>query len=228
MKNLLLLLVFIFGTTPIFAQVHLGLSSGANLSFWKWGLKSIHHSIDFEPAMGGRFAVLGEWQMNRLLGFRAEFGAQIKANKMTKNLLFESDILAGNFNGTPAYFREYYQYWESSLLIQISPIKKIRAVYLLAGSTTSRLEQAWNKISGTEAGKKFSSTNSINIKDQDVNRIAFAADFGLGGNIPLGKNSKLKVEARYQCSFSNLSNNDNVEARINPLFLFNVGYLHRL
>ncbi|MFN0215107.1 MAG: hypothetical protein ACKVT2_12700 [Saprospiraceae bacterium] len=40
-------------------------------------------------------------------------------------------------------------------------------------------------------------------------------------------NSKIKVEARYQYSLSNLSTNDNVDASISPLF-FNVGYLHRL
>ncbi len=227
MKNLFLIFSFACLATPAFSQFHLGLSAGANMSFWTWEIKSLGLDIDYEPAMGWRAAVLGEWQMNPMSGFRAEFGTQVKANKLTRNFVFPSDIIAGNPNGTPGYFREYFQYWEGSVLVQFSPVKKFSQVYILAGGTGGRLEKAWNRISGTESGQKFSSTNSIDVKDPNWNRNAFAADFGLGGNIPLGANSKIKVEARYQYSLSNLSNNDNVDASISPL-LFNVGYMHRL
>jgi len=221
MKNLLLAFVFIALSTPAFAQFHLGLSAGANMSFWTWEIKSLSWDIDYEPAMGWRAAVLGEWQMNPRLGFRAEFGTQVKANKISGHFQYP------DMTTITATAREYFQYWEGSALVQFSPVKKFRQVYILAGGTAGRLEKAWNKYSGTEGGKDFSSKNSIDIKDPNWNRNAFAADFGLGGNIPLGANSKIKVEARYQYSLSNLSNNDNVDASISPL-LFNVGYMHRL
>jgi len=227
MKHLLLAFAFACLANPVFSQFHIGLSAGPNVSFWTWEIKSLGFGIDYEPAMGWRAAVLGEWQMNPMLGFRAEFGTQVKANKLSKNFIFESDLLAGNFNGSPGYFREYFQYWEGSALVQFSPVKKFNYVYLIAGGTAGRLEKAWNIISGTEAGQEFSSTSSIDVKNPNWNRNAFAADFGLGGNIPLGANSKIKVEARYQYSLSNLTASDDVDASMSPLLL-NVGYMHRL
>jgi len=219
MKNLFLIFSFVCLAMPAFSQFHIGLSGGANMSLWTWHIKSLGFGIDYEPAMGWRAAVLGEWQMNPMLGFRAEFGTQVKANKSGK-FQFEDMV-------STARAREYFQYWEGSALIQFSPVKKFSQVYLLAGGTAGRLEKAWRTVSGTEAGNKFSNKNAIDAKDPNWNRNAFAADFGLGGNIPLGPNSKIKVEARYQYSLTNLSANDNVDASISPILL-NVGYLHRL
>ena len=219
MKNLLLAFAFACLATPAFSQFHIGLSGGANWSFWTWKIKSLNTDIDYEPALGWRAAVLGEWQMNPILGLRAEFGTQVKANKLSA-LEFTDMVSTATSHG-------YYQYWEGSMLVQCSPVKKFRQVYLLAGGTAGRLEKASNRLIRTEAGKEFSSKNSIDIKGPNWNRNAFAADFGLGGNIPLGPNSKIKVEARYQYSLSNLLANDNVDASISPLLL-NVGYLHRL
>ncbi len=227
MKKIFLVYSFAFLATPAFSQFHIGLSGGANMSFWTWELKLLGLDIDYEPAMGWRAAVLGEWQMNPMFGFRAEFGTQLKANKITRNFVFESDILSGNPNGTPGSYREFYQFWEGSLLVQFVPVKKFNYVYLMAGGTAGWLEKAWNKASGTESGQKFSTSNPIDIKDPNWNRSAFAADFGFGGNIPLGANSKIKVEMRYQYSLSDLIANNNAEASISPLLL-NVGYLHRL
>ncbi|MBC7775050.1 MAG: hypothetical protein H7246_06385 [Phycisphaerae bacterium] len=151
----------------------------------------------------------------------------MKANKMIENFIFETDLLAGDLDGTKWVFREFYQFYEGSFLVQVSPIKKCRQVYLLAGGTAGWLALGWKTTKGSEAHIKHSSKSFIYLKDPSWNRNAFAADFGLGGNIPLGVNSKIKVEARYQHSLSNLSNYENVDASISSL-LFNVGYLHRL
>ncbi|MDO8367729.1 MAG: hypothetical protein Q7T20_13090 [Saprospiraceae bacterium] len=222
MKHLLLAFAFACLVSPVFSQFHIGLSAGPNVSFWAWEIKSLGYGIDYEPAMGWRAAVLGEWQMNPMLGFRAEFGTQVKANKITGIFMFPSDGLGGIPDGTPGSFREFYQYWEGSLLVQFAPVKKFNYVYLMAGGTAGWLEKAWNKFSIIESGKA-----SIDIKDPNWNRNAFAADFGLGGNIPLGANSKIKVEARFQYSLTDLSASDNVDASVNPLLL-NIGYMHRL
>ena len=227
MKIKILVFAGLLLATSASAQFHIGLSAGANLSFWTWKIKPINSDLEFEPAVGWRAAALGEWQMNPLLGFRAEFGTQVKANKMTKNLLFPDDILAGNFEGTPWTFREYYQYLEGSLLIQLSPIKKYRQFYLLVGSSAGRLLRGWSTSKGKESDKISSSKSSIDVKDPNYNQNAFAADFGLGGNIPLGNHSLLKIEARYQHNLSNFSASENVDASVRPI-LFNIGYLHRL
>jgi hypothetical protein len=227
MKHPLIALVFIFLSSNAFAQVHIGLSSGPNLSFWTWEIKAVHYDLGFEPAVGFRTVALGEWVVSPVLGVRAELGAQLKANKTIKNLVFPSDIIAGNFNGTPWKFREYYHYWEGSLLVQVSPLKKIRALYLLAGGTVGRLENGWKTTSGSEAGNKSSSRESIEVKDGNWNRTAFTADLGLGGNIPLGKYSILKVEGRFQYGLSQLAQSNMVDARLSSCIL-TVGYLHRL
>lgn len=227
MKHFLLALALAFSATPAFSQFYLGLNGGANLSFWSWHIKNLNTDIDYEPAMGWRAAVAGEWQINPLVGLRAEFGTQIKANQMTTNFIFPSDIISGDLDGNPGHYRENYQYWEGSLLAQISPLKKVRLLYLVGGISAGRLDQAWSKVKGTEAGKEFASKSDIRIDYRNWNPNAVAVDFGLGGNIPLGPNSKIKVEARYQYNFTEISQHENVDAWVNSM-LFNVGYMHRL
>ena len=227
MKHALIALLFIFLSPSAFAQVHVGLSAGPNLSFWTWELKELNYDLGFEPAVGMRTVVLGEWQVSPVLGVRAEVGAQVKANKIIRNLVFPSDIIAGDFDGTPWTFRDNYHYWEGSLLVQLSPLKKFRPLYLLAGGTAGRLESGWKKTSGSEAGNKSSSKTAIDVKDGNWNRAAFAADMGLGVNIPLAKVGILKTEGRFQYGLSQLDQTNDVDARVNSL-LFTLGYLHRL
>ena len=214
-------------STYAVAQIHLGLSVGPNQSYWQWELNALKHDLGFEPAWGLRTAVFGEWQLSPVWAVRAEVGAQIKANQMRKRLLFETDILAGNFNGTIFIFREHYQYWEGSLLAQVSPLKKMRSLYLLAGGTLGRLQYGWKTSRGSEAGNKFKNKSVVDVNDGNWNRMAVAADLGIGGNIPLDAHSKLKLEARFQYNFSNLAQSNDVDARVQSLLL-TVGYLHRL
>ncbi len=227
MKNSLLILAFTWLTSPAFAQFHLGFSSGANLSFWTRGINSLNFSSGYEPALGWRAAAIGEWQLSPSAVLRAELGSQIKANKTVRTLIFETDIQSGNFQGTPWTFYERYQYWEGSLLWQISPLKKAKPLYLLMGGTMGYLGQAWRKVKGAEESSYFSKKYPIDPSDSNWNRNAFALDFGLGGNIPLGKNSKIKVETRYQHSLLDLSTDNDLDTRTHSL-LFNVAYLHRL
>ncbi len=227
MKHLLLTLLFASLTTASFAQFRLGLSAGANRSFWNWKIKSLDHNIDYLPSMGWRAAILGEWQITPLLGIQAALGTQVKVNKLPSSILFESDLLSGNIPRKPRYFREHYKYWEGSLLMQVSPIKNFRYTYLLAGGTMGRLGKAWNTLSGTEDEERILFKNPIDTKNPNWNRNALAADFGIGGNIPLDANSSIKIEGRFQYGLSNLSSHDNVDASVSSLF-FNMGYLHRL
>jgi hypothetical protein len=226
MKHLLFALFFTFCSSHAYAQVRIGLSTGPNLSFWTWKIEALNWDLNLDPAVGTRTVVLGEWQVSPVLGVRTEMGAQFKANKDTRYLLFESDILAGT-PGSLWKFRENYLYWEGSLLAQISPLKKVRPFYLLTGGTVGRLVSGRRKSSGSETGIKHSSKGSIDVKDGNWNRLSITADMGLGGNIPLGKYSILKVEGRFQYGLSQLAKSNEVDARVNSV-LFTLGYLHRL
>lgn len=95
------------------------------------------------------------------------------------------------------------------------------------GGTIGYMGSAWLKSEGTEASVFSSKKSPKDLSDPNWNRNAFALDFGLGGNIPLGKNSKIKIETRYQRSLLDLSTDNNVDARTHSLLL-NMGYLHRL
>lgn len=223
MKNLFVFLLLCTLATTAFSQVSIGLSASANQSFWKWQIKDPSINLNYEPAIGWRSAVMGEWQISPIVGVRAEFGKQVKRNK-------DSKLEITDDTGAPidAKGSENYQFWEGSLLMQISPIKKFPNTYLLAGATYGRLTNACRVIKGgidLEGGNK--SNFDIDIENSFYNKNAHATDFGLGSNIPLGKTSSLKIEGRFQYSLSNLSTSDNVEASISPLML-TVGYLHRL
>ena len=218
MKNLFLVIAFACLANTSFAQFSIGLTAGGNASHLKWYLKSLDEDLGYENALGWRAALLSEWQVSPLLALRAEIAGQLKSHKIK----LESDIT--NHSG---YLRDHYQYWEGSLLAQVSPLKKIRQMYLLAGCTAGRLTKAWQKIDEGLVEGGSSIKRDLDLDENYFNRNAFAADFGIGGNIPLGAVSSLKIEGRYQLGLSNFSSHDNVEAR-NNTFIFSVGYLHRI
>ncbi len=220
MKHLFLTLAFAAcWAAPAFSQFHFGLSGSANLSFWDWHIKSLDTDIDYEPGMGWRYAAMGEWQAAPWIGLRAELGTQVKSNKLA-GLQFPDMISTGNY-------RERYQYWEGSLLLELFPVKKWRAVYLLGGATAGNLGRGRTKVCITENGEKSCNTTPIDLSGPNYNRSAFSLDGGIGGNVPLGALSRLKIEGRFQYGLSNFSKNDNVDARVSSV-LFTLGYLHRL
>ncbi len=221
MKKLPILLLCIGISASTFAQVYLGLSASANQSYWQWNIKTLGFDLGLEPALGYRGAVLGEWQVSPTAAVRAEFATQVKRNKLSGLEFGDGESRATAW--------ESFQFWEGSLLLQLSPLKKLPHAYALIGASYGRIEKAWNVLKGS--GPAFEGDerrkSDIDIKNGYYNRNAHAADFGIGNNFPLGKISSLKIEARYQLSLSNLSNTNNVDASVSSLLL-SVGYLHRL
>lgn len=228
MRYLILALFFNSFLPPASAQVHLGISAGANLSFWQWRIKSIGRNISYDPAVAWRTALLAEWQITPQIALRAETGIHTKANRMVSYLVFESDLLSGNSKGRKFQFRENFQYWENTLMIQVSPVKKVKNLYLLSGCSWSWLQNAWSKTKGSETGMdNITKRTPIDLQYPLWNRNAFNLDFGVGGNIPINKLSKVKIETRFSYNLSSLVNNIDVDTRIHPLFL-NIAYLHQL
>ncbi len=101
------------------------------------------------------------------------------------------------------------------------------------GRSESHSSRKWRAVSpgrrgtsrGADAGlhhrkrRKILQHHSAVIQPLGLSRI--------GGNVPLGALSRLKIEGRFQYGLSNFSKNDNVDARVSSV-LFTLGYLHRL
>ena len=217
MKNLLIFLAFSCLAVPSFGQFSIGISTGPNVAQMKWHIHSPEFNLDYEPAIGWRAALLGEWQLLPQLALRTELGGQLKSSQL------ELTNSEGNKTG---YLRQNFQYWEGSILLQVAPLKTYKNLYVLTGCTAGRLTNVWERASKNinEGGQK---KKNIALDQGGYNRNAVAADFGIGGNLPLNVHSSIKLEGRYQFGLLDFSSREGIDARLNPLFI-SVGYLYQL
>ena len=218
MKHLFTILIA-FCFYPSFAQGYLGVSGSVSQSYWKWQIHSLDVDAGLDPAIGWRYAAFFDWRFAPWAGLRTELGTQVKASK-SDNLTFPDMTSTG-------VYRERYQYWESSLLLEVYPFKKLRALYLTGGATAGYLGRARRHTSITENGEHHSSTTPIELDNDLYNRTLFSADGGLGAEFKLDPLSRLRVEARMQYGLNNYSAHSNVDARVSSALL-SVMYLHRL
>jgi hypothetical protein len=58
------------------AQVSLGVSGGANTTFWKWHIKPLNTDLDYEPGLGWRTAAVADWRLTSILGLQVDFTAE--------------------------------------------------------------------------------------------------------------------------------------------------------
>jgi hypothetical protein len=200
------------------AQVSLGVSGGANTTFWKWHIKPLNTDLDYEPGLGWRTAAVADWRLTSILGLRAELGYQVVSNR--KELTFHTPA---DPEGKDGVFHERYHTWTSSLLAGITPFRN-KKMYFLAGTSAARISAGWSKVSGDL--RELGSLKRSKIDLENFNRTQYFADFGAGMRFPVGKGS-LITEVRYQAGLSNLAGVPTVDARISTLGL-NVGYLVQL
>ncbi|HLP96435.1 MAG TPA: hypothetical protein VK168_20480 [Saprospiraceae bacterium] len=220
MKKHLFLLMLVVCTSPISAQVSIGLSGGANYSSWKWEVDNLpQDAYDFQPGFGWRAALLAEIPLQKQLKLRTELGTQVYTNKDDVSLIFPSDYLSGDLDGSQYRYRENYQFWEVSVLAEVMPLPKISWLYVVAGATGGRLTKGWTSYKALEPDKEQVTGGSIDVDNDNYHHNSFATDFGLGGNIPLGKSFKLKLESRFLYFFNELDDLDNVHSRISPVML---------
>jgi hypothetical protein len=220
MKKHILLLAFFGCTFVLSAQVSIGLSGGANYTSWKWEVDNLPtNAFNFQPAFSWRAALLAEIPLHKQLKLRTELGTQIYANGERKSFIFESDFLSGDFDGSQYIYRENYQFLEASILAEVMPVRKASWFYLVAGVTGGRLVKAWSSFRALEPDKEQLRGSAIDISNDNWHHNSFAADMGLGGNIPLSKSIKLKLESRFLYFFNELDDLDNVHSRISPVML---------
>ena len=217
MKNLFFILGFICLSAPAFAQFSIGLSGGANVSFPKWYLKEpLDFDLNYESQLGWRAAIMGQYQFSPLFALRAEVASQMKARKNYSTALPE---------GLKYSFKDKFHDWEGSLLLQISPLKKLQHAYLLAGCTAGQYVRATSTVSGAVFAQDQDETRSIDLKNEAINQNILALDFGLGYKIPVGAANLLNIEARYQYGVNNFATYEQVDAALNAL-VFNIGFSH--
>jgi hypothetical protein len=101
-------------------------------------------------------------------------------------------------------------------LFQISPFKGFKNAYFIAGGTASRLTKHRYKAPGVVLSADFENDGGLALDKNTYNLNSFAADLGLGWNIPLGVKNQLKLEARYQYGLEDFSSHPNVDARFDP------------
>ncbi|MBL7809633.1 MAG: hypothetical protein JNN28_17565 [Saprospiraceae bacterium] len=216
----ILLLAFLGCSFALSAQISVGLSAGANYTSWKWEVDNLPaNAFNFQPAFGWRAALLAEIPLNKQLRLRTELGTQVYANGDKRSFIFPSDILNGDFDGSQYRYRENYQFWEVSVLAEVIPIRKISWFYILAGATGGKLTKGWTSFKALEPDKEQLSGDPIDVKNDNWHHNSLAADLGLGGNIPLSKSIKLKLESRFLYFFNELDDLDNVHSRMSPVML---------
>jgi hypothetical protein len=220
MQKLLFSIAFTFLVSTAFAQFSAGLAVGGNFSDLTWHLKPLNSDLGYDPALGWRAAVMGQWRFSSALAVRAEIAAQSKNSKTKVQL---TDGMGGpEIEGTA---RIHHFFTEGSLLLEWAPFSGMRSAYFLAGCTAGRFTQghySYSKSLGLE-----NSNIDIDFEEAAYNRNAVAVDLGLGYNFALGSRNTLKVEGRYQHGLMDLSDHENVDASLNP-FILQVGYLHQL
>jgi hypothetical protein len=200
------------------AQVSLGVSGGANMTYWKWKIKTLNYDIGFDPAIGWRSAAVADWRFSPILGLRAELGYQVLSNRMELTFTTPDDP-----EGESGRYNERYHCWTSSLLAGITPFRN-KKMYFLAGTSAARISAGWSRVSGDLVEPGAQTRKKIDL--ENFNRTQYFADFGAGIRFPVGKGS-LITEVRYQAGLSNLAGVPTVDARISTLGL-NVGYLFQL
>lgn len=219
MKNLFLAALCLLFSATAFAQLSVGANFGANVSSWSWYIKPLDTDLDIQSAVGWRGVVTSEWKFSPVFALRAELGAQMKSRYITvvtdgNGQVYEDDI------------RVDFHFFESSLLLEVAPFTKWKNLFFTAGASNQYLRKAVADIAKIPI-EGNPETIELNIEENTFTRNTIAADFGIGGNIPVSTRGKIKIEGRYQLGLNNFSTSPDVEARTSN-FGLNIGYLHQL
>ncbi|MBL7828106.1 MAG: PorT family protein [Saprospiraceae bacterium] len=217
MKKLLIITLFLTAISNIHAQLSVGVVAGANLTYFKWHIKSLDTDLGYSPAPGFRAAGTIEWKFNPQFSLRSDIGAQIKSGALD----IESNIGTGTKYGT---IQQRFQYWEGSLLMHFSPFKSFNNFYFCAGLSGQYLTKAWavypdHLVEGDNPEKQ-----DLDIEAEHYRKNMLSTDFGIGAKFPIAGKSGFKVELRHQYGLSDFSSHENVDAHANP-FILQVGYV---
>lgn len=201
------------------AQFAIGASAGANMTFWEWYIKPLDFDLNYKPALSWRSALVADWSLSPIIGLRAELSYQTWRNK--RSIFFTDEN--GGLDAGGSFFESLHNVG-GSLLAKITPFRK-KIVYGLVGSSVAHLTAGWN-YANRSLRKEYDLNRRNEVDLTNFKRTQYFADFGIGAQVPLGIQSRLFAEARYQLGLSNLADVSTVDAGVNVLGI-NVGYLYQ-
>lgn len=216
MKHIPAFILFLFTGTTLCAQLSVGPSVSANLTFWDWNIEPLGN-LDLDPVLNYRLAVPVVYTLSNRVDLRAEaaYARRTQGN-------FEVTDENGN-NAVKANIT--YQYWEGSLLGAVRPFSRMRSLYLLGGATVGRLtDSAIFDAKGKSASELGVDRKIPNDFDQ-FNKTNWMADIGLGSSKRIGPKGSLFIEMRVQKNLKNAIKSDLASIDYTT-FLLSVGYLH--
>lgn len=216
MKHITAFVLLLFTGTTLCAQLSIGPSVSANLTFWDWTIKPLG-KIDVDPILNYRLAVPIVYTLSNRVELRAE-AAYARRTQGNFEVTDENGNNAVKANVT-------YQYWEGSLLGAVRPFSRMRSLYLLGGATVARLtDSAIFDAKGKSASEIGGDRKIPNDFDQ-FNKINWMADIGLGYSKRIGPKGSLFLEMRVQKNLKNTIKSDLVSID-HTTFLLSVSYLH--
>lgn len=218
MKHIPAFILFLFTGTTLCAQLSVGPSVSANLTFWDWSIAPLG-KIDFDPALNYRLAVPVVYTLSN----RVELRAEAAYARRTQGNLEVTDE-----NGNDAVKASItYQYWEGSLLGAVRPFSRMRALYLLGGATMARLTDSAIFDTKGKSASGFGGDRKIPNDFDQLNRINWMVDIGVGSSKRIGPKGSIFVEMRLQKNLIDVAKS--AQASIDyTTFLLSAGYLHHL
>ena len=215
--------LFLLFSNVSFAQLSIGVSGGANLSFWQWTVQTpnFHVDLDFQSHLSYRTAVHAEYAFSPVLSLRADVANQVISNKHT-HLTDANGVEVPN-----SRINSNYNTWGGSLQVKVSPVGKVRNLYFLAGPTVTCITNGWKSIQGVQIEGGVPRKSTIDLDVEKIRRQQWIADLGLGYGFPLGAKSRLAAEIRYQYGLSNFSTASTVDAQVESALL-TLGYFYQL
>ncbi len=217
--SLLVALVYLFALSAQ-AQVSVGASAGANMTFLRWNSRPNNADAGFEPALGYRFAAIADWRPGSTISLRGEAGYQVWRVSTTAT----AEDPGGQGEITGRYYQAHHS-WAGSLLADITPFRQKR-LYFLAGASVATIRAIWASVSeNLQFEPNTPERTAIDLTG--FNRFQVFADLGAGMRFPVGSKGTFLAEMRYQLSLTKLSVLPEVTSGISPLLL-NVGYMLKL
>lgn len=218
----ILSLCFLFSSCSLslMAQWSVGVSGGATLNFLEWKIQPLNIDLDFDPHLNGRAAGHVEYTFSPGIALRADVVYQVIGNKL--GALTDA-------NGETVDSRLVYTYntLGSNLSLKISPVKKARNLYFLAGPGIARIISGHKRLKGDfPEGFENPGKRAMDLDAEAIRRTQWIADLGIGYSIPCGARGRIAAEGRYQYGLSGFSTSDNVKARMQTAVL-TAGYFHQ-
>ena len=205
----------------LMAQWSAGLSGGATLNFLEWKIQPLQVDLAFDPHLGWRTAGHLEYAFSPAAALRADMAYQVIGSNLSDLTDENGEVINGKFVNT-------YHTVGGSLLLKISPVKRVQNLYLLAGPTVAQIIRGHKQLKVKFPGQvENRDKQKIDLDADKIRRTHWIADLGIGYGIACGARGRIAAECRYQYGLSDFSTSEQVKARMQTVLL-TAGYFYSL